>query len=360
VIVADAASTDGTAAIAVESGAVAVPFHWEDDFAAGRNFTVGQAASDWILWLNADEELLRASHEELRAALARGDAFAAFVLIGAATGGSDPAGPSEKADLRLFRRQDGLRFVGRCHPRLDPAYVEAAKGRGQRVYPSAVTLRSLAPVDRSPQKLAWNLRLLELELRDRPGQLHYLIEYGRTLVRLQDPRGQAVLADALGQVVAASADPRPPAMNVQYLLEYALAHPTEAAAASLHAEAIRALALRWFPDSPRLLYLNAQHRFDHKDYAGAVTLLERLLWLGRTGGYDRSRTFPRGLVGEDALLNLAACQRCLGNWPQAEACFTALLGSQRYKAEAAQGLEAVRRLRIQGGPARNPLDAPGV
>ena len=37
---------------------------------------------------------------------------------------------------------------------------------------------------------------LELELRDRPGQLHFLIEYGRHLLWLNDPKGHAVLAEA--------------------------------------------------------------------------------------------------------------------------------------------------------------------
>src|SRR5947209_8459800 len=60
VIVADTASTDGTARVAAALGAKVVQFPWNDDFAAGRNFAVGQATSDWILWLNADEELLPA------------------------------------------------------------------------------------------------------------------------------------------------------------------------------------------------------------------------------------------------------------------------------------------------------------
>src|SRR4051794_6875725 len=38
VIVADAASTDGTPEVAAAMQARVLPFRWEDDFAAGRNF----------------------------------------------------------------------------------------------------------------------------------------------------------------------------------------------------------------------------------------------------------------------------------------------------------------------------------
>src|SRR6266481_1881193 len=63
VIVADTASTDGTAQVAAGLGAKVVQFPWNDDFAAGRNFATGQAIGDWVLWLNADEELLPAGQD---------------------------------------------------------------------------------------------------------------------------------------------------------------------------------------------------------------------------------------------------------------------------------------------------------
>src|SRR5262245_6001863 len=71
VVVADTASRDRTAQIAAELGAKVHQFPWEDDFAAGRNFLIGQAIGDWVLWLNADEELLPDSRPHLHACLAR-------------------------------------------------------------------------------------------------------------------------------------------------------------------------------------------------------------------------------------------------------------------------------------------------
>ena len=70
IIVADTGSTDRTRSIAEDFGAVVSDFPWCDDFSAARNFAVGQARGDWILWLDADEELLPGSEEELRGACA--------------------------------------------------------------------------------------------------------------------------------------------------------------------------------------------------------------------------------------------------------------------------------------------------
>lgn len=65
VLVVDSGSTDATARIAAELGARVVLHPWEG-FAAQKNFASRQAAHDWILSLDADEEL----NEEARLAVA--------------------------------------------------------------------------------------------------------------------------------------------------------------------------------------------------------------------------------------------------------------------------------------------------
>src|SRR5205807_9817388 len=81
VIVADTASQDRTAEIAAGQGAKVIQYQWDEDFAAGRNFTVAQATGDWILWLNADEELLASCHAHLKACLPLPSVFGYFVVL---------------------------------------------------------------------------------------------------------------------------------------------------------------------------------------------------------------------------------------------------------------------------------------
>jgi glycosyltransferase involved in cell wall biosynthesis len=64
ILVVDSGSTDATVQIAAELGARTLPHPWEG-FAAQKDFAVREARHDWILSLDADEEL----NEEARAAI---------------------------------------------------------------------------------------------------------------------------------------------------------------------------------------------------------------------------------------------------------------------------------------------------
>ncbi len=59
IIVVDTGSTDGSVEIAKKYGAKVYHHPWEGDFSKARNHSIGYAACDWILYLDADEELFR-------------------------------------------------------------------------------------------------------------------------------------------------------------------------------------------------------------------------------------------------------------------------------------------------------------
>ena len=64
-IVVDTGSEDRTKDIALDNGARVLDFTWCDDFAAARNFAAEKAKNDWILALDADEEVIGADLREL-------------------------------------------------------------------------------------------------------------------------------------------------------------------------------------------------------------------------------------------------------------------------------------------------------
>lgn len=106
-VVVDAASTDGTVEIARAAGAEVYVRAWSG-FAAQKNFAIAQCTGDWVLSLDADEEVSAELAQEIRELLGSEDAEQAYYLprrnyfLGRPLqhGGFYP-----DAKLRLFRRE---------------------------------------------------------------------------------------------------------------------------------------------------------------------------------------------------------------------------------------------------------------
>jgi hypothetical protein len=346
VVVADTGSTDHTAERAAALGARTIVVAWEDDFAAAQNQALAQATGDWIFWLNPDEELLSPDRGRIAVLLSRPEVLAYAVRIHQLL--KPDQGATETLQPRLFRHHPELRYAGRLHPHFTVQLEELARRVNMHIYPSDLVVRRHAYLSvLTPDKLRWATRLLELELADRPGQLHYLIEYGRNLLRLNDPRGHIILAEAADLVLSSSEAVTAPNATVASLLEYLLTVSPERTRSRLAPAQARELALRWFPNSPPLLWAMAQRAFQAGSFQEASEGLERLVAMGRSGAFDRSAAFDPTIIAEPAILNLAACYARLADFDRAEACFSQLFGNPTYQAQARQGYELVQQWRRQ-------------
>jgi hypothetical protein len=348
-IVVDTGSSDGTVRVAMEHGARVYRWAWDDDFAAGCNHALSQATGDWILWINPDEELAADSRPYLLPYTARDEVLAYSVRVRELLRAGQPDAFTETLQVRLFRRHLALRNVGRLHPHFDVSLRELAQSQGQEVATSEVLIiRHAYQSVLTEAKLRWALRLLELELRDRPGQLHYLIEYGLTLLRLSDAMGHEVLAEAVEKLRPLGESPVAPVPTVGPLLEYLLTvSPGQCRSCMTRAEADE-LAQRWFPNSPPLLWRRAEYSFRAGDYRTAAAFLERLVDLGQNQSYDRSAAFDPRIIGDSARMNLGICYLRLGHLTGAELCFRHLLGHKSYHEQASQNLALAENLRRQG------------
>ena len=81
VILVDTGSRDETANLAREAGARVFFHRWENDFALARNHGLGQAASEWILVLDADEILEPVKADEFGTLLAREEVAGYFLKV---------------------------------------------------------------------------------------------------------------------------------------------------------------------------------------------------------------------------------------------------------------------------------------
>ncbi len=350
-IVVDTGSSDRTSELAAALGARVSQFAWQDDFAAARNDALARATQDWILWINPDEELLPQSRDNVKPCLERADALGYVVCVLDLLRADRPDETTQTYQARLFRRDAGVRYIGRLHPSFEVPLEELARRQGKQVYAADVTLRRHAYLSvPTPDKLRWAARLLEQELRDRPGQIHYLVEYGRTLLWLNDPRGHEVLAEAAEQVRRVQSAPAPPTATVGSLLEYLLTVSPEHSRSALSAAEAEELAMRWFRQTPPVLWALAQRRFQMGDFRRAAELLEDLVRMGRTGAYDHSLGFLPYVIGAPALMNLGVCYLRLGELDKAQYCFGQLLAHPEHQAQARQHYARVEALRKQSAP----------
>lgn len=121
IVVIDTGSTDATVQIAESFGAKIGHFAWTNDFAQARNESLKLATGDWILWIDADEELTADSKANLEKALVRPHFGGFAVEIVNYTADNNDASTYVHSPIRLFRRMPKTEFTGRIHEQVVPS-----------------------------------------------------------------------------------------------------------------------------------------------------------------------------------------------------------------------------------------------
>lgn len=111
-IVVDTGSSDNTVEIAQSYGAKVKYFQWCDDFAAARNYAISQASGEWILMLDADEQLVVESTDFL-AEITASSEIVGYVIPYIEVTDLSEATPSYRT--ALFRNIPDLKYIGRFH-----------------------------------------------------------------------------------------------------------------------------------------------------------------------------------------------------------------------------------------------------
>ncbi len=109
-IVIDTGSKDNTVLVANDLGAKVFHFEWCDDFAAARNESIKHATSDWVLQIDADEELVGDSIPHLRQCIRKPNVICYSIKC---DNGPTYTGPRFGWFDRLFRRHPRIFYHGR-------------------------------------------------------------------------------------------------------------------------------------------------------------------------------------------------------------------------------------------------------
>jgi glycosyltransferase involved in cell wall biosynthesis len=199
-IVADTGSTDNSREIAQECGATVISIPWEKDFAKARNAALALATTDWVLSLDADEELDWEAEKFLPKLLGKAQAGGFIIPIrnylpvrhgnvngnraqandGRSRTHKDAPAYAEHRTVRLFRRHAKIAYKGCVHEAVAPQIVEAGFKLGNANF-CIHHFGFLAGTERYGSKAEFYLDLLRHKVEEESKNALAWVELGRQL-----------------------------------------------------------------------------------------------------------------------------------------------------------------------------------
>ncbi|MCP9889218.1 glycosyltransferase [Cyanobium sp. ATX 6A2] len=228
----DTGSSDATVAIAERCGAVVHRLAWPGDFAPARNAALELVRGDWVLVLDADEQLRPQARQPLRQLMAEPDLLLVNLLRFERGARQSPY----SSVSRLFRRHAAIHWSGRYHAMVDDSVLaliqQEPHWRIADCPEPALVHDGYRPELLASGDKARRLRqAMERELEQRPGDPYACAKLGSLEVSEgRHERGIALLEQGLAHCAAAAA-----AVRYELLLHLAIARTP--------GEPLRAIAL---------------------------------------------------------------------------------------------------------------------
>jgi len=213
IIIVDTGSTDKTAEIIKQLSLKNIKlfnFEWQDDFAAARNFSLQHATGDYILVLDADEQIAKEDHAKIRDLVTNKSYkdYIAFNLIQRSYTddfseekwqyrGDDTykesrgyTGWRPSPLIRLFRNDSRIQFIGAIHELVEYS-VAKTDGKVLKTEIPIHHFKVARSKERVEQKLALYQKLCEKKVTDNPRSPKALFELG-SLYRLHGKSMEAI------------------------------------------------------------------------------------------------------------------------------------------------------------------------
>ena len=345
-VIVDTGSTDDTVAIAQQHGAKVSHFEWCNDFAVARNYACTLTTGDWILTLDADEELI-ALNPDWTAQLHNADSnhIKAFEIALR----SNTASETEMQTLRLFQNCVEIQYCDRYH--------EYLTYKGQPLPTHHLHVKPLQGVeiihygyadDIIVEKSIGRLPMLE-EIRATDGlSLMLLWTLSGMYEAIKSPeKAQGCYEEAWEHLLPhlLTGERFEDSRSVRSWL-YSLA------VRSLQAEDIETSQFicqqgsEWFPDFPPLTYLNGLICKLLAEPKPAIAYFEQCITAGQTDHYFKGEPFDQALITLYPALELGAIYLSCSQFSNAIAAFTLALSFDP-KHEQAQEQLAIAHKRLQ-------------
>ena len=289
-IVVDTGSDDGTPEIATSYGANVQYFEWCDDFAAARNYAISQASSDWILVLDADEELIVTSENFIGELTSLPETIVYLLSLTEVT---DKKRLTPAWVPRLFRKVPGIQYEGCYHEQLK--YDSQSLSQTQLGYLESIQILhyGYSPGNLFQKNLNRNIPILE-GIRQHDG-LNLMLLYclaGMYNDTQQPEKAQDCYVEAFNTLLPHLVDGYPPEDFVFVpSLIFTLGVQTLEQEDYETARLLCQRGLEWCPNYPPLNYLSGASLRALGFPLGAIAYFENCIQLGRDTSYYKGEPF---------------------------------------------------------------------
>lgn len=270
IIVVDTGSGDDTCKIAEEYGAVVHRVAWNEDFSEARNASLELATCDWILFLDADEELAGGSGEALKRLAADGGVEGYFVKIVNYLGNEGWLETCPDLVFRFFRNRREYRFRGAIHEQIADVILEKNSSAAFRVAEDVVIIH-YGYLDRAigeKDKKGRNLRIVQRELEQNPESRLLRYHYGVELFRAEH------YAEAAEELLRAANGIDPNTIYLPKLLRYIVISCISAKQPARALE-VAGQGLQLFPGYADLYYYSGLACLELKRYDRAAGFFQK-------------------------------------------------------------------------------------
>lgn len=299
VIVVDTGSSDQTKQVAEQAGAIVLSHTWQADFSAARNASLELATGDWILFLDADEELEPESVQALRQ-IAEEPNEGYFIKIINLLGTEGSIETSPDLVFRMFRNKPAYRFRGAIHEQVVDVILQKNSQATLQIAENVV-IRHYGYLNQqvsAKDKKNRNLSIIRTELEQAPDNHMLRYHYGVELYRNDN------FAEAAAELIKAANHTDPSTVYYPKLLRYiALSHY----GAQQYDRALEAvsLGLQFFPNYADLYYYGGLIHLEQKNYAGAFEWFQRAISMPEQPSYYAPFSGSRGFRATYQLARLA-------------------------------------------------------
>lgn len=327
-IVVDTGSLDDTPSIARSYGAKVFTFPWIDDFSAARNESIRHARGEWLFWMDSDDTIPAACGEEIRR-VARGNHIDNTLgyVVQVRCPGPTPDEFTTVDHVKLFRNHPAIRFEFRIHEQLLPSIRRQGGDVG---WTKAHVVHSGSdPSDTGrAKKYVRDLRILELELQERPEHPFALFNFGMTYADMNE---HETAITYLERSLAASSPGESHLRKVYAILANSLTEIQEKDRAWDVCQESRKL----FPEDRELLFRHAMLCHGRGDLAEAEASYLKTLSEQQERHFA---SYDQGIVGFKARHNLALVYGDMGRHDLSEVQWRQVLRRQPRFLPAWQGM----------------------